>query len=119
MTDASSSVSTMPATDVASVVLSLLLVIVAILALGWMYRRMQGIRGPRGRVMEVLATQPLGTKERIVLARIGNKRLVIGITAMQMQTLCELDDEDLVATEPEAASGFADRLRQALGKGEQ
>ena len=119
MTDASPTLSAMPAGNFASVALSLLVIVAVILALGWFYGRIQGLRGPRGMVLDVLATQALGPKERVILARVDGKRLIIGVTPVQMQTLYVFDDEDfpVAATEGEETGGFATRLRQALTGG--
>ena len=117
MTDAPASVATMPSAEIANVVLSMVIIVAAILALGWIYRRMHGMRGSQGRVMEVLATQALGPKERVILARVGDRQLVIGITPAQMQTLYVLDDEEVPVKAIEEPENFATRLKQALTGG--
>ena len=117
MTDSPASVATMPSADIANVALSMVIIVVAILALGWVYRRMHGMRGSHGSVMEVLATQALGPKERVILARVGGRQLVIGITPTQMQTLYVLDDEEVPARPTEEPDNFGTRLKQALTGG--
>ena len=108
---------TFPIGDIANVGISLAVIVVAIIAIGWIYSRMQGMRGPRGQVMQVLATQPLGPKERVLLVRIAGKQLVLGVTATQMQTLLVLDGNDTPAPEPAPTTGFAVRLKRALAGG--
>jgi flagellar protein FliO/FliZ len=109
-----------PATGLAQVALSLLVVIAAIVACGWLYRRTQGLRGgPGGGVFRVVASQPLGPRERIVVVEIGGKQLVLGLTASQVSTL-HVFDEPVVARTPggqgneRGGAGFAARLRAAM-----
>ena len=102
--------------DMANLGLSLAVIVIAIVAIGWIYGRMQGRRGSRGQVMQVIAAQPLGPKERVLLVSIAGKQLVLGVTATHMQTLLVLDDSEAAAIEPAPAAGFADRLKQALAR---
>lgn len=113
----------LPSGDIGNVALSLIVIIAAILAIGWFFSRMHGMRGPRGQVMQILATQTLGSKERVILVRIADKQLVLGVTATQMQTLLVLDDNNDDAPEPEPEeplrNSFAARMKSALSRGAQ
>ena len=103
------------AADVLGFGASLAIVIAAVLVVGWLYARGHGIRRGDSSVINILAAQPLGSKERIVLVEVGGKQIVLGMTAAQVRTL-HVFDEPVVETSPSAASGFAfaDRLRAAL-----
>ncbi len=103
--------------SVTEVVMSLLLIVASVVAIGWLFSRMQGMRGPRGQIVKMVASQPLGSKERLVLVTIADKRLLLGVTATQIQTLLVLDgsDTELSSEETPAADSFRARLRQALG----
>lgn len=94
---------------------SLVMVIGAVLVVGWLYARSQGLKRGKSSVINVLAAQPLGAKERIVLVEIGGKQIVVGMTAAQVSTL-HVFDEPVVqqAERSAAAAGFAERLRAAL-----
>ena len=102
--------------DVASVVLSLLLVLGTVMLCGWLWSRGRGWRGAAGEVFSVIATQPLGPRERIVVIEVAGKQLVVGMTATQINTLHVFDEP--VVRRTGAANGtvspFAARLRERL-----
>ena len=54
---------------------SLVLIIVAIVVVGWLYSRAQGMRIRNGEFISVLATQTLGPKERVLLVEVAGKRV--------------------------------------------
>ena len=73
--------------DVANMGVSLALIVVMIFAVGWLYRRTQGMHSHKGEVFKVLATQPLGPKERVLLVEVAGTQLVLGMTTSQIQKL--------------------------------
>lgn len=93
---------------------SLVLVIGAILLVGWLYSQMRDAQGSRGSVINVLASQSLGSKEKIVLVEVGNKQIVVGMTSAHLQTLHVFDEPVVCLQEPVKASAFAERLLSAL-----
>ena len=101
--------------DVFGLGAGLAMVLAAVLVVGWLYARSQGLRGSKSGVINVLAAQPLGSKERIVLVEIGGKQIVLGMTAAQVQTLHVFDEPVVQPAERSSqAAGFADRLRAVL-----
>lgn len=112
---AASSSAVVGAREIANTGFSLLLVVSAIVSLAWIYSRLQGGRARNSGIIQVLATQPLGAKERVMLVDVAGQHLVIGVTASQIQTLHILDQP--IAVEAEAAvndEGFAARLKGML-----
>jgi len=102
------------ATSLLSFGSSMVAVIGAILLLGWLYRRSQAYRGGSASVINIIAAQSLGPKERILLVDVAGEQLVLGMTASQVQTLHVLS-EPVVSEEPVALSGgFAERLRASI-----
>ena len=93
---------------------SLVLIIVAIMVVGWLYRRAQGMHSRHGEFIHVLATQPLGPKERVLLVEVAGKQLLLGMTASQIQTLHVLEQPLVTDRRPPVPSGFAERLRTAI-----
>ena len=94
---------------------SLAVVLAAVVLVGWLYSRTQGIRGPGSSIITILAAQPLGPKERIVLVEVGGKQIVVGMTAAQLQTLHVFEHPVVDAGEKVAVgAAFADRLKTAL-----
>ena len=100
--------------DVANMGMSLALIVLMIFAVGWLYRRMQGMHSHKGEVFKILATQPLGPKERVLLVEVAGKQLVLGMTTSQIQTLHVLDTPLVSEPADPVPISFADRLRIAI-----
>ena len=93
---------------------SLMLVIASIVVVGWLYARMQGVRSGSSSVINILASQSLGSKERIVLIEVGDKQIVVGMTAANVQTLHVFDEPVISTAERPPQSAFAERLVAAI-----
>jgi flagellar protein FliO/FliZ len=96
----------------------LLLVIALIFALAWVLRRVQQV-GPRGgQVIKLVASQALGTRDRLLLVQVGEEQILLGLTAGRITPLHVLR-EPVRTTAPGEASTpeFAQRLMELLGKG--
>ena len=65
-------------------------------------------------VISVVATRPLGPKERLLLIEIADQQLLVGMTASQVQTLHVFDEPVTTKSAEAATGGFARRLRSAL-----
>ena len=102
------------APDVFSVAMSLVVVIGAILLVGWFYSRAQRIRGGVAGEIRVVAVQPLGAKERIVVVQIAGTQLVIGVTTSSISTLHTFDEQVISPTKSAVDGSFGSRLRTAL-----
>jgi len=100
--------------EVLSVAGSLIAVIAAILLVGFLYSRMKGPRIGGNNVINIIGSQALGPKERIVLIEIADVQLVLGMTTSQVQTLHVFDKPVIKTAETAAESGFAERLKNAL-----
>lgn len=104
-------------TSMLSLASSLIFVIGAILFVGWLYSRTRGVNLSASKVINVLAAQPLGPKEKIVVVQIGNKQIAVGMTPSSLQTLHVFDEPVVTQREGATAASFSDRLRHALGRG--
>ena len=69
------------------VLLALLVVLAAVLAAAWLARRMRSFSGAGGSSLELLAQLPLGARERAVLLRVGDCRLLVGVAPGTVRTL--------------------------------
>jgi len=98
--------------DLLSVGGGLFVVIAAIVILGVVYARTQGLRGGRNGVISIVATQAIGPKERIAVVEVADKQLLIGMTTTSVQTLHVFDEP--VAKAPEPRITFAERLLSAM-----
>ncbi len=112
-----------PMASAGKVALFLVLVLGLIVLLAWLAQqvRLRGNWGGpahagRGPMIRTLATQSVGIKEKIAVVQVGDKQLVLGITARQISLLTELDTplESPPAAVPAAAPmGFAELLKKA------
>ena len=101
--------------ELLSFVGSLLVVVGSILAFGWLYGRFRPGMSQGGGEIRIVATRPLGPKERLLVVELGEQQILVGVSPGHMQTLHTLD-----APLPEtgqaapAVSGFAARFREIL-----
>ena len=78
--------------DLLSLAGSLVVVIASILAFGWVYARLKPGLGGEADLIRVVATRPLGAKERLVIVEVADCQLLIGVSPGGMQTLHTLDE---------------------------
>lgn len=109
-----------PAADAGSLgglVFSLLLIVGLILALGWLARRTPGFGGGAASKngLRLVASLPIGARERVVVVEVGGTQLLLGVGAGGVRTLHTLD-EPLPESAPGAPSPFAQVLAQHFGK---
>ncbi len=96
--------------------LGLLLVIGLIFLLAWLVRRVQQVVPRGGKVIQLLASQSLGTRERLLLVEVGGEQILLGLTPGNITALHVLAHPvSTTATQP-ATPEFAQRLMELLGK---
>lgn len=99
----------------------LLVVVALILIMGWVAKRFSafGHLNSQGR-MKVLATLPVGNRERVVLLQVGQQCLLLGVAPNKVNTLHvfeRADDVSAQLTQPEAAAAenpFQSLLKRTL-----
>lgn len=97
-------------------VFALLLVIGLILALGWLARRMPGFgRNASTNGLRMVASLPIGARERVVVVEVGTTQLLLGVGPGGTRTLHTLD-APLPEAGPAQAPQFAQLLAQHFGK---
>src|SRR5690606_33644785 len=72
--------------------LALALVLAAIFVAAWLLRRVRGFGRGAGAALDVIADLPLGTKERVVLVRVGKKQLLLGVAPGRVSALHVLEE---------------------------
>ncbi|WP_143824517.1 flagellar biosynthetic protein FliO [Neiella marina] len=74
---------------------SLLVVLAVAIGLAWLWKRLMpsSLLGPSG--MDVVASRHVGTKERLLLVKVGERYLLLGVTAHAINTLAEFSAEQL------------------------
>jgi len=100
--------------DILSLGASMLIVVAAVIALGWLYSRMRFTGTASGDIINIVASRALGPKERLLLVEVADQQLLVGMTAAQVQTLHVFDKPVVAEQAIDEAPGFADRLRAAV-----
>lgn len=71
---------------------AVLLVLALVVALAWLARRGSlGALGRKGRSIEVETAVPLGERRSLVVVVVEGRRLLLGLTPMQISLVAELD----------------------------
>lgn len=97
-----------------SVTLALLFIVALIFAVSWFMRRFgQGVFSNTAQ-MKVIATMPLGTRERIMLIDVGGQQLLLGVTATNINTLHVFAEPVVLATSNTQTSDFSSKLMALL-----
>lgn len=94
------------------IVISLALVVGAIVVLAFLYKKLQ-LKLPGSKHFKVIATLPVGQKERILVIEIQGKQRVIGVTPHSVNFLFELESP---LPEEKLASDFHTQLQSFLKK---
>ena len=102
------------AADVIHVSSGLVFVVAAIMLAGFLYSRSRAVPGTDNSVIKVIASRPLGAKEKILLLDVANKQLLIGVTASHLRTLHVFDEAVVDTTQAPPADGFAKRLKSVI-----
>jgi flagellar protein FliO/FliZ len=99
----------------------LLAVLAMIFALAWLLRRFGTFSRLAPGRFRVLAAVSLGSRERVVLLQAGGKQLVLGVAPGRVETLCVLEDSEIIPVEggvpaAEAGASFVERLQELTGR---
>jgi flagellar protein FliO/FliZ len=80
-------VATMSSGSVLQVVLSLLLVLAAVVVVGWILKRINLPQQGAGNALKVISGVAVGQRERIVLVEVNDTWLVVGVAPGQVNAL--------------------------------
>jgi flagellar biosynthetic protein FliO len=97
------------------VFLALMVVIGLVFAVGWLMRRVGGGALVGSQHMKVLATMPMGTRERVALIDVAGQQLLVGVTATSINTLHVFPEPVIESDHGAADSDFAHKLRALMG----
>jgi flagellar protein FliO/FliZ len=114
MTGLSQPVSPLSVSSLAQLTLSLVAIVGLIFAISWVLKRLKvsAPRGGRGQIA-VLDELTLGARERVLLLRVGDSQVLVGIGAGGMVALTPLSNP-IVLKESPPTPVFADRLREFM-----
>jgi flagellar protein FliO/FliZ len=109
------------ASGIGQVTFALLLVLAAVFGVAWMLKRLRAVAGAGANGIEVLAQTSLGAKERAVIVRVGNERMLLGVASGQVTLLKTLPQEAPVQNPPAGTitfqkPNFAALLKKSLGR---
>jgi flagellar protein FliO/FliZ len=113
MTGMASPASPLSVGSLAQLTLSLIAIVALILAMGWVLKRFKLASPGRSLDMSVLDELKVGPRERIVLIRVGEAQLLVGIGAGGIVPLTPLA-APIVLKAPGPAPAFAERLRELM-----
>ncbi|MDP5254791.1 MULTISPECIES: flagellar biosynthetic protein FliO [unclassified Vibrio] len=102
-----------PSLEIASSVLSLLLVIALIVILAWGIKRLNGGGLTQRHGLKIISQLPVGTKERIAVVEAGDEQFLIGVTAQNIHLIAKLEQR-LESTAGPAASPFQQLLAKRI-----
>lgn len=97
-----------------SVVMALFGIIVLIFAISWFVKRFGQGGFTQNQHIKIIATMPLGTRERIVLIEAGGQQLLLGITAAAINTLHVFNEPVVLPERGPGASDFSRKLMTIL-----
>lgn len=92
----------------------LMIVIVAIVVLAWVLRRTQGSVGHGRQMIDVQSVRSVGARERLMLVRVGDEQVLIGVAPSGIRTLHTLQTPVEVPAGSEGPD-FSGVLKRAVG----
>lgn len=95
-----------------NMVISLAIVIVVVIALGWAFKKLTS-RLPGNRHIKIICAVPLGQRERLLVVEMQGKQRVLGVTPQSISFLFELENS---LPEEKLASDFHTQLQSFLKK---
>jgi len=97
--------------DMLQWLLSLLVVIVVIVMLAFLAKKAR-VFGSNHQQLQVVATLPLGPKERLMVVQVGSEQVLVGVTGQQINLLKELQQP--LENSPPELNPFATKLAQMM-----
>ena len=104
--------------QVANLIGGLALILVLIFGLSWIVKRFSQGGFAQNPAIKMLAAMPLGTRERLMLVEVGDKQILLGVTATQITNL-HVFDESIMSTKNKVnqeSSDFSQKLMAILQK---
>lgn len=108
--------------SIMQIVFSLLLVLAAIVLVGWLLKRVNTAQQGSANLLKILGGVSIGQRERIVLVEVKDTWLLVGVGPGQIRTLHTLEKPETNAQDAAASpsgaeqpKGFATALSAALG----
>jgi flagellar protein FliO/FliZ len=113
---AESSTNTISHSELMRVISGLLLVLLIIIVLSWLVKRMQGANLSSSKGFQSIASITLGPKERVMLLKVGERYLLMGVGAGSITLLYDFGEQLPLGFDLANKSTFAELLKSAVGK---
>ncbi len=112
------SMETMAVSSILQMTFGLIIVLLLIFGCAWFMKRFGRFQGGLSDQMKVIGSMAVGTRERIVLIKVGEKQILVGVTPNVIQTLHVLEEPIVIA--PHAPPGqlhtrFSEILKKQFG----
>lgn len=91
--------------------LSLFVVVMVIMMLAWLAKKSR-VFGSNHKHLNVVATMPLGPKERLMVVQVGDEQVLLGVTGQQINLLKSLSEP--LVTDTIQANPFANKLAEMM-----
>lgn len=101
--------------SIMQIIFSLLLVLAAIVLVGWLLKRINVAQQGTGNLLKVLGSVPIGQRERIVLIEVKDTWLVVGVGPSQIRTLHTLENPGMTEQGNASSAPFGDKPRSFSG----
>jgi flagellar protein FliO/FliZ len=100
------------------VVAALVVTLALVFACAFAVRRFGGIGVRGGQLIQVLSAAPIGSRERIVLLKVHDRQLLVGVTTNAITALHVFDGDvaELASDVPVAATDFKSILKRFAAK---
>jgi flagellar protein FliO/FliZ len=103
--------------DLLSSVLVLMFVLAIFFVIVWLFRKSGGLSLLGKGQLSIISGLSLGMREKLVLVKVGEKQLLLGVTAGRIDKLLELEGEQrlfLTQTNEKDSSLFSEKLSQLM-----
>ena len=103
-----------PTTDLLQWLVSCFLVIGLILALAWLLKKSRLVPALAQNQLRVISVLPLGNREKLLVVKVGEQQVLLGMTPANINLLCQLDSP---LVEPPTTVPFAAQLAKLMKPG--
>lgn len=101
--------------QIVNLLAGLIVVLLAFFALAFLLKRFSGFNGTNRGYMKIVDSMHLGAKERLLIVKVTDKHLLLGVSPQGIHQLCALTDELHETQKPELAGSQA-TFNQLLSK---
>ncbi|MBP8221535.1 MAG: flagellar biosynthetic protein FliO [Aeromonadaceae bacterium] len=104
-----------PSTSLLQWLVSCFLVIGLILLLAWLLKKSRLVPALAQNQLRVISALPLGNREKLLVVKVGEQQVLLGMTPTNINLLCQLETP---LAEPAATMPFAAQLAKLMKPGQ-